>query len=458
MEKHAHRFWLPCIICVAAILRILVVIFAFWHDGGMRGFYPRDSIQYLLPARELLANGTFTIEHIPHLVRTPGYPLLLLPGIALGHVTAVTILLQIVLGCATVWIIFLIGKQLFSTTIPALIGAALYAIEPLAVIYSAEIVTETLFTFALVCCIYCMIIFVQKPALRPVVFGAGFCALCAYIRPVGCYLPIVLAIGALAVFFSAKTLTRRKILQLFLFMLLSEGIVFAWNVRNGVQTGYWGFSSIKELSLYYYQAASVHANVNRQPYLTIQQSWGYDRELLAIEHPSSLTRPQAEHFRVLGDSGRSIIIRHPLVFAKIWIAGMVRVWIDPGGTTCLSLLGYDRNIDELIGHALDNGMIGALGYFARERPLMFWTNLLLGFLLVGYYLCAIAGIVSMPPGAKIFMLLLLAVIAYFAILSGGANAVSRFRHPIMPLICIFAGCGVWRAAGKLSRGYCAPSS
>jgi hypothetical protein len=31
--------------------------------------------------------------------------------------------------------------------------------------------------------------------------------------------------------------------------------------------------------------------------------------------------------------------------------------------------------------------------------------------------------------------------AYFLVLSGGAHGISRFRHPIVPILCVFAGAG-----------------
>ena len=59
------------------------------RDPGV--FYMTDTGSYVVPARELLARGTFTARGEPELLRTPGYPLFLLPGMWLGHLVTTTI-------------------------------------------------------------------------------------------------------------------------------------------------------------------------------------------------------------------------------------------------------------------------------------------------------------------------------------------------------------------------------
>ncbi len=39
-------------------------------------------------------------------------------------------------------------------------------------------------------------------------------------------------------------------------------------------------------------------------------------------------------------------------------------------------------------------------------------------------------------------MVLLGAVAYFLVVSGGPIGYSRFRHPMMPMICIFAGVGL----------------
>ena len=44
------------------------------------------------------------------------------------------------------------------------------------------------------------------------------------------------------------------------------------------------------------------------------------------------------------------------------------------------------------------------------------------------------------------VMVLLGAVAYFLVMSGCPTATSRFRHPVMPMICVFMGVGLgsWR--------------
>lgn len=48
--------------------------------------------------------------------------------------------------------------------------------------------------------------------------------------------------------------------------------------------------------------------------------------------------------------------------------------------------------------------------------------------------------------------LLLAVGAYFVLVSGGPAAENRFRLPIMPIVCLFAGAGLSVIWKRFKRG------
>jgi hypothetical protein len=52
---------------------------------------------------------------------------------------------------------------------------------------------------------------------------------------------------------------------------------------------------------------------------------------------------------------------------------------------------------------------------------------------------AVSGAVLAWREARIAAVLLITIVVYFAVLSGGPMATGRYRHPIMPIVCIFAG-------------------
>jgi len=77
----------------------------------------------------------------------------------------------------------------------------------------------------------------------------------------------------------------------------------------------------------------------------------------------------------------------------------------------------------------------------KDTPVFFWTLALLFIQLLFYYFLAISHFFSKNRMLFPFTVFLLLIMAYFWFVSGGPHAVDRFRHPLMPLVCLFAGSG-----------------
>ncbi len=139
---------IACILALAALVRCLAILAWWLLNGDPSALHYPDTATYLAPARSLLEHGTFERDGSPEIIRGPGYPLLLTIGLAAGHVEAVTIGLQLLLSVATVYVIYHCALSLSEGQARvALIAAALYAVEPLSVVHSCLLLTETLFTF-----------------------------------------------------------------------------------------------------------------------------------------------------------------------------------------------------------------------------------------------------------------------------------------------------------------------
>src|SRR2546422_63621 len=167
---------LAWILAIAVVVRGLFAIGAWLATKDIPAFYVPDTGTYIAPARELLTHGTFTRGGQPELARTPGYPLLLVPGIWLGHPESTTITLQIVLSALTVAGVFVLGRLVFNDQRVALVAAALYAVEPLSVIYSAILVAETLFTVLVVWSCVLIVAYVRGSRLGTLVGGMALLA------------------------------------------------------------------------------------------------------------------------------------------------------------------------------------------------------------------------------------------------------------------------------------------
>ena len=85
----------------------------------------------------LISSGRYTRDGLPEIFRFPGYPILLMPGPLLGYPEIVAIAFQIMLSCLTVFLVYKIALMLFQRTDIAVFSAALYALEPLSVVYTS---------------------------------------------------------------------------------------------------------------------------------------------------------------------------------------------------------------------------------------------------------------------------------------------------------------------------------
>jgi hypothetical protein len=98
---------------LALFLRTLLPILGYFYTRDDTIVYTPDTVSYIVPARELIAHHRFFSNGAPEIIRTPGYPLLLTAGLLLGRLESVTIALQILLSCFTVYMVYQTAFILF---------------------------------------------------------------------------------------------------------------------------------------------------------------------------------------------------------------------------------------------------------------------------------------------------------------------------------------------------------
>ena len=440
VEKYGIRT-IAYILGLALALRLLVAI-AVQSLGCQENFYAADTSVYLNPAKELLLTGRYTSFGLPEIVRPPGYSLLLIPGILLGHVEWITIILQIVLSCLTVYIVFKTAQCLFNGPMPATIAAVFYAVEPLSILYATKLLTETLFTCLTTVSLYYLVISIKRPSLKPLLVAA--CALSAsvYVRAIGYYLPPLTAC-LLFLWISSKKRERKPwFLRVVVFLAVSMGLVGLWQVRNSVRAGYSGFSAISSVNLYFYAGAALLAAQEDVPYYEMQNRMGYrNSEIYFQNHPKQRLWSAAERYRYMRKEGIRILSNHIGAYAAIHLKGMLRTLLDPGAVDYLKVFGLYPESSGLLGTIVDRGLLRTIVRLSKERPRIFWSNLFMALLMGVYYL--LGGIaLSSRFSRSISTSLWFATGVYFVTLSGGPQALNRFRHPVMPILSLFAGYGL----------------
>ena len=288
---HIRYFSIWWILGLALFLRCLLPILGYCYTHDVTIFDTPDTASYVAPARELIAHHRFFSAGTPEINRTPGYPLLLTAGLLLGRLELVTITLQILLSCCTVFMVYRIAFLLFGREEIAIIAAGLYAIDPLSILFASLLAAETLFTAVATVGVYYLVRYLKRQSLRALLLSAGALAASVYVRPIGYFLPVIIAPGLAGWALGTHRHNKLRVLaHACAFVIVSVGLTGLWQVRNKIETGYSGFSAIASDNMYFILAASVLAARQHVPYYVMRDRLGYqDQRVYFQDHPEQKT-------------------------------------------------------------------------------------------------------------------------------------------------------------------------
>jgi 4-amino-4-deoxy-L-arabinose transferase-like glycosyltransferase len=416
---------MPFIIVAALVLRTVVPFVAFAVSKDSAVFRNPDTIEYIEPAQNLLTSGSFAAKGVPEIERTPGYALFFIPGILSGHIDAVTIALQIVLSCLCVLLVYKIGILLFDDENIAVLAAALYAVEPMAIVYASLLYSETLYATAFLFFLYLLLRYTRTDALRHLARAAVVLAVTAYIRPVSYFLPALVTALLFLRTILTRGLDRRLLFHAVAFFVIAMSLIAVWQVRNKIEADYSGFSAITAQNLYFYVAAQILANTEDISLREQRARMGYGNPAVYFElHPEQRAWGQSRIYQYRASEGVKVVLHYPWSYFLICVKGIVTTFRDSGAGMLGPLL--DVNPDSPRGKQLTR----ILRFPLFAVLFVHWCLAGVGFLarrwISGWQMVIVTAV----------SLYLLLVPAF----SGTGYA--RFRHPVMPLVCVMAGCGL----------------
>lgn len=426
---------------IGLALRILLPVTAFLFTQDFSIFSSPDTDSYLQLAQNLISTGQFGMNASPEIVRTPGYPIFLIPGLWVNHVASTTIGLQILLSCIAIVLVYKLSLLLFEKENIARVSAFLFAVEPLNILYASKLLPEALFTTTVLLYLYFLIRCLRQNEKKSLFISALFLSLSVYIRPISYFLPVITAL-ILFIFFLVDR-PRYSLISILIFLMTCAGLIGVWQFRNKKIAGYTKFSAIQDINLYFYQGASVLAKSSKTPFYEKQNQMGYrDEKVYLHQHSQQVILSQGERYRKMGVEGLKILYEHPLSYAVIHLKGMARVLLDPAAVEYLKFLKCYPSSGGLLGKVVDQGLAAVLQDILRTKPLVFWSHVFFGFFLFFYLFLSVIALLNTNLIYDKAFVMLLAVALYFWGLSGGPNGLGRFRHPFMPVICIWAGWGL----------------
>jgi hypothetical protein len=430
-------WWTPRLagpVIAAAVLRLTLLAIALARTG-ISAITPVDIDSYLIPGRNLLLHGRYIADGVPALWRTPGYSLFLAITSLAG--LPVTALANLILSVFTVLLVWKLGLAASDDKRIALVAAWIFAFEPISIVHSVTLMSETLFLVLFLLSLVRLVEFLRVRRLRLLAVAGLWLAAATFVRPVTYYLPIFLALGLFAVLFRVPGL-RWKAPAVLLISVLP--CLAAWQIRNWVETGYGGFSSAAEINLYYWDAVGVTARVEHRSFSDVQNE--FDTRVVSDQTGA----PDSRSLVFMRSEALRIIRAHYGVYLRLCFVSLIETAFNPGAGHFDSLLipGYGD-----LGHnsgIIDEGPVRWGITLVKTDPWIATEKAAFAVVLLGLYLFAARGVFRGGMHTANLWLLLGTSFYFLAItaLIMGVGADARYRLPIMPIVCIFAAAGFQR--------------
>ncbi|OGF64885.1 MAG: hypothetical protein A2Y62_13255 [Candidatus Fischerbacteria bacterium RBG_13_37_8] len=436
------------LLLIAFIIRLILPIIAFLASPVYENFYIHyDSEHYISLAKEIAQNGRFYFANQYQLYRTPGYPLFLVPAVLSGNVEWTTIFLQIILSCGIIYLVYNVSLLLFKNTSAAYFSALLYTFEPLSILYCSRIMSETLFTFLTYLFLYLLLCYFEYNLNIYLYLSSIVLVFAIYVRTVLYYFPVILIITAI-IYIIFKWNQRKKYLLAFSsFFGIIIILVGAWHVRNGLLTGYWGFSIISDVTIYLFHGSSVIAEK--------QNIYLLDAQKQLMEYNSNLKSKEkltlAENYKRLRQEGIRIILNNPLLFLKAYTKGLFQLMFDAGTADYLHLFHYNAKYLAQVFIKINQNYFNSIMVLARSSLRLFMLYSLLMLILLLYIVLAGRALFTRKIYWKRETAVFFIMLLYVFLVSGGVLGNARYRHPIMPGLSILAGYSLHNILLKLHK-------
>lgn len=392
----------------AAIVAVVAVAFIsrawFLLRSGSDWAQTLDGKYYLALARGLAHGCGFAPLNahcgLPEVLRTPGYPLFLVPFT--DHLR-VAVLIQAVIATITCALVARFTEANFGRS-AALIAASFVASDLAGISLSKMVMSETLFECLVAGALFAAI--GKRAAISALLVTAAI-----FVRPVGLSLVPVCVLPMWG--------RRRGALVL---VAIPAIFVMGWAARNYVRSGIFSFSVEGTANLFWYTAPAIMAMNTGPSDGAVEESLDQVESRFDGHSPwGAVTTPRGDRFMLW--TALAQIVRHPIEVLVFTIDGFAEIAFVPyelkAGWRGLVVSKNIYDLLKLLSTGLQALLLAAL-----------WGG-------------ALRAIYLQPRDVHRWALLLAAI---FLILPAapfpGQITVARFRIPAMPFLAVLAGAGL----------------
>jgi 4-amino-4-deoxy-L-arabinose transferase-like glycosyltransferase len=413
------------ILLLGVAVRVGIAAAAF-RLRGTSAFMMPDSYGYLELATNIGALAGFrSASGYPELFRTPGYPLMLLPGVLVGHPIVFALAVQLLICAAIILVTIAIARCVFPDDRMALLCGLCVALEPTLILWSLKVMPETLLTLCLVLFIWAVVHAMNGRGWPWVVAAAVCISAAAYVKPIAYPLVLLLVVA------TPLLGSRRQHLGRMLggFVLMCGILLGAWHIRNISVASYYGFSTLFEHAMYFSAGAGVAARHEGTPYREVRKR--FDTQLISLREDNP--NRYAEMRRI----GWSLMADQPVEAARLQLQGALRTAIDPGTVEFLRLFGWYPEFGGATQSTVDRGLISTVRGLAHDYPMLLWTSIAVEPMLVAMCVLPLIAASRAESRSSVFVIMGI-VVLYLLLAGGGVPGSSRFRSPASPLMVLMS--------------------
>jgi hypothetical protein len=282
----------------------------------------------------------------------------------------------------------------------ALAAAALMAVEPMDILLSGQVLTESLFTTLL---LGGTLLLVQAARWQPLLLASVLFAAATWVRPNGVWLVVLAGLaGYLCI--------HRTCSKALVFTILGLLLLLPWAFRNQSVVGRFYLGDSAAVAAAYYQVPDV-LNAAKDPGAVAHLNAHRDRAAsMDWEDRNSFHA----FFDGLRDSVHRTLVEHPVTWTRVHLTKAARTYLAPGRGHIGAFFGTNSG----------------MGYVLLAISIAF--SLFLAFGLVVWLI----HIRQLPPWLWMFLLF-----SGYLIVSGAlTTSDARFKNPAMPLLLVG---GMW---------------
>jgi len=412
------------IVVLLVLFRIGLLAYFVLTEG--KYLYP-DSPMYLALAENLIKHHVFSLSatepFIPHVFRTPGYPVFLAIFNFLGVENPyLIVLVQEIIYAATIVGFYFLSRGLFDRNM--IRGGLIFLLlEPGGLTYPKLLLSEILFFPALVFGVLLIGQYLRRNRLWYLIIAGFIMGLGALVRPGMIYLPVILAMILIAFNFRQKKTWLHAITLVIIFGI----VITPWLVRNHYHFNKFMLSGIQGYTLANYHVPMVWELFKGLPQAESQNiiQGKVDTEKQQLEKTLGRPASAADVFHLQQKVAVKELLKMPGAYSVAWLYGMLKTMNGPNIIELYDILSINPDRPRLFQIISEQGWTGVF-YYLVKTDLLFLLNSILTILMTGL---ALLGAISILKSKDAFLWVMMLSNFYF-IASAGPMGEARFRFPV----------------------------